>query len=150
MKKTRRILTVVLVFALAFMLISGTDRKERVVSRFQGDHAQFELAARQVLEQGSSRGVACPEGVRSIQLYMGTYPDAPTVEFLFGSGGFGSETSYWGLNYVAGDRMVGFQGVRSVHWRQEGQGTLFYEPEGDNICYVERLEPCWFYFEMKF
>ena len=45
---------------------------------------------------------------------------------------------------------MGFQGLDvagAVPW---GDGWLWKEERGDNRCYVERLAPNWYYYEMRF
>ena len=125
-------------------------KQGRTAAAFAHSRLQFEQAALQVLEQGSSQGVECPKGVRSVQLWTGSDGRKTVVEFLCGAGGWGSSTKYWGVNYVVNDVPVGFQGVGMECWKKEGSGTRFYEAEGDNTCYVERLEKNWYYFDMKF
>ena len=148
MKKRRFVW--LLSLALATLLVAWGGKQERTAAAFAHSRLQFEQAALQVLQQGSAQGVKCPKGVRSITLWGGSDGREPTVEFLFGAGGWGSNTRYWGVNYVGNDIPVGFQAVRMEYWRKEGSGTRFYEVESDNTCYVERLEQNWFYFEMEF
>ena len=133
----------------AAMLHLGNGRSQ-AVRAFERDREAFEAAARQALEYGSGTAAACPKGVREVNLYLGSYPYEPTVEFLMGSSGFGSQTRYWGINYVESGRILGFLGTRMEYWKEQGSGTLFYEVEGDNTCYVEPLDESWFYFEMEF
>ena len=107
----------------------------------------FQNAAHQVMEQEGDTGVPHPVGVTDI-----SYCDyhTPIVEFQFGGWGIGSATSYWGINFVPSGELVGFQGSRYEYWRPERSGTLFYEAEGDNTCYVESLGNGWYYFEARF
>lgn len=135
---------------LAGVLFVCGGKQGRTAAAFAHSRLQFEQAALQVLEQGSTQGVECPKGVRSVQLWTGSDGRETVVEFLCGAGGWGSSTKYWGVNYVVNDVPVGFQGFRTEYWKKEGSGTRFYEAEGDNTCYVERLEKNWYYFDMKF
>ena len=147
----RRYRFVLLIFlALAGVLFLCTGKQGRTEAVFARSRLQFERAAQQVLEQGSTQGVQCPKGVQSVQLWRGSDGGETVVEFLCGAGGWGSSTRYWGINYVVNDVPVGFQGFRTEYWKKEGSGTRFYEVEGDNTCYVERLEKNWYYFDMKF
>ena len=73
------------------------------------------------------------------------------VEFCMGDAGLGSSTVYWGVNYVpSNSSFVGFQGQQWDYWKAQGEGRLYYDPEGDNTCYVRKLAECWYYYEMKF
>lgn len=47
------------------------------------------------------------------------------------------------------DRPVGFQGLDMAGAIPSGNGWL-WEEAGDNRCYVERLAPGWYYYEMRF
>jgi len=136
--------------ALSGVMLQLGNGRSQAVRAFERDREAFEAAARQALEYGSGTAAACPKGVREVNLYLGSYPYEPTVEFLMGSSGFGSQTRYWGINYVESGRMLGFLGTRMEYWKEQGSGTLFYEVEGDNTCYVEPLDESWFYFEMEF
>ena len=136
--------------ALVGVLFVCGEKQGRTAAAFAHSRLQFEQAALRVLEQGSTQGVECPKGVRSVQLWTGPDGRENVVEFLCGAGGWGSSTRYWGVNYVVKDVPVGFQGIRMEYWEKEGSGTRFYEAEGDNTCYVERLEKNWYYFDMKF
>ena len=124
------------------------DRETRVFRQFVSDRAEMETIALRVLEQGNTDGVVPPEGWRGVDLHTS---GITTVEFEKGSFGFGSGTSYWGVNYVPSDsNMVGFHGQKWDHWKAQGEGRLYYDPEGDNTCYVRKLDECWYYYEMKF
>jgi len=135
--------------ALSGAMLQLGNGRSQAVRNFEREREAFEWAARQTLEYGSGTAY-CPKGVREVNLYLGSYPYEPTVEFLMGSSGFGSQTRYWGINYVESGRLAGFQGNRMEYWKEQGNGTLFYEVEGDNTCYVEPLDEGWFYFEMEF
>lgn len=132
---------------LLVLLFCFSDRQGLVLSIYECQKADFQDAARQVLEQGNSAGVSCPVGVTEVS-YCSYH--IPVVEFQFGSWGIGSATSYWGVNYVPSGQLVGYQGIPMEHWRTEGNGTLFYEAEGDNTCYVEPLGEGWYYYDMHF
>lgn len=145
-KKWCFLLAAVLAVALGISLLGGPGRN-RALRSFEQNRPAFEAAARQVRETGDTKEIACPPGVRSLDYWD---DDTPTVEFLMGSWGLGSQTCYWGVNYVEADKMVGFQGQRWEYWKEDGAGRMFYEVEGDNHCYIQRLAPCWYYFEMYF
>lgn len=72
------------------------------------------------------------------------------VCFGYGGWGFGSSTRYWGVTYVPGDYPVGFQGTDLTGAVRSGDGWLWSEKQGDNRCYVQRLAPCWYSYNMKF
>lgn len=135
---------------LAGLLAACGRNYGRTAAVFAHSRLQFEQAARQVLEQGSTQGVEYPKGVQAIQFWNGSDGRETTVEFLCGAGGCGGGTRYWGVNYVVNDLPVGFQAFQTEYWNKEGSGTRFYEAEGNNTCYVERLEKGWYYYEMEF
>ena len=137
------------VILLAGWRLGGEGHQARVMARFQADHPALEELALTVLEQGSEKNIPIPNGWKGIKLY-GDCSGAQVVEFSFGCSGFGSATAYWGVNYVPDDRPLGFQGNAWDYWKARGEGRLYYEPEGDNTCYVQRLAPCWYYYEARF
>ncbi len=92
-------------------------QKDSAVRSFEQNRPDFEAAARQVMESGETKEIACPPGVLSLDYWS---DDTPTVEFLLGSWGLGSQTCYWGANYVETDKMVGFQGQRREYWKKDG------------------------------
>lgn len=127
-------------------LRAAADPYLRTTERFERDRADLETAAQKVLARGSADEIKLPDGWTVRYFDSGVQ----VVEFEFGSWGMGSSTSYWGLNYVPSDEPVGFQGISMDHWKREGTGRLWCEPEGDNRCYVERLASCWYYYKMDF
>ena len=132
---------IVLMMALAFQ----PTREEQARELFVRDRAALEEMAQQVLK---GETVLPPKPWKNVVLYDRSIR---TVEFELGSAGFGSETSYWGINYVpSNSHMVGFQGQQWDYWKAHKNGRLYYDPEGDNTCYVVRLDECWYYYEMKF
>ena len=140
--------------AAAVILWSGwrlgeTNPQARVTVRFEADRPALEELARLALEQDSTEDLIPPNGWKGIELY-GEHSGIRVVEFSFGGSGFGSSTAYWGVNYVPDDRPLGFQGDAWDYWKAQGEGRLYYEPEGDNTCYVQRLAPCWYYYEARF
>lgn len=141
-----------LLMALALVIGWGalqSSPQEQVTARFLRDRGPLEAAAHQVLEQWSAEGVSVPVGWKSVTLHDHNR-ELVTVEFAFGGSGFGSETAYWGVNYVPAGVVLGFQGHRWDYWKGRGAGRLYYDPEGDNTCYVEELAPCWYYYEIRF
>jgi len=136
----------VALFALCALL--SPDREEQARARFWADREQLQTAAQEILVLGSAEGVQLPAGWDGAELYR---DGVHTVEFSLGSGGFGSETVYWGINYVpSNSSFVGFQGQQWDYWKSQGDGRLYYDPEGDNTCYVKALDECWYYYEMRF
>lgn len=136
---------VFVVIAVLFALQPG--RESRTTAQFEADRAVLEEMAKQVLVQGTARDMEVPAPWLGVELYAN---GIHTVEFAMGGSGLGSETTYWGVNYVPSDSMVGFQGIRWDYWKQDGDGRMYYEPEGDNTCYVKKLDECWYYYEMNF
>ena len=136
----------VALFTLALVLSPGPE--ERTAAKFQADRAELERAAQEILALGSAEGVEIPGGWIEAALYRN---GVHTVEFELGSGGFASQTVYWGVNYVpSNSSFVGFQGQRWDDWKPQGDGRLYYDPEGDNTCYVKLLDEYWYYYEMRF
>ena len=151
-RKGKRCLWVLL--AAAAILLAGwhmgrESPQDRVTARFEADRPALEKLALLALEQGNTEELTPPKDWKGIMLY-GKYADTPVVEFSFGGSGLGSSTAYWGVNYVPNDRPLGFQGDAWDYWKAQGEGRLYYEPEGDNTCYVQRLAPCWYYYEAHF
>lgn len=139
-----------LLILVAGLLLFGVSRKapqEQIVARFETDRGALESVARQVLERGSAAGVQPPAGWRAVALY---HSRGPVVEFTYSAFGMGSASTYRGINYSLEDELVGIQGTHWEYWKGKGNGRLFYEPESDNTCYVEKLAPCWYYFEARF
>ena len=141
----KRMMTGAVICLIFFALLFHRPGVVRFVYACQKEN--FQNAAQQVLEQEDEAGVPCPLGVTEVS-YCSYH--TPIVEFAFGGWGLGSETSYWGLNYVPSGQLVGYQGRCMECWRAEKEGTLFYEAEGDNTCYVEPLGDGWYYFEASF
>ena len=125
----------------------GPDRETKTTQQFTADRAELEAITLQVLEQGSTDGITPPDGWRCVELHT---RNRTTVEFEKGGAGMGSETVDWGVHYVPDDSVVDFQGRQWDYWKAQGEGRLYYEPEGDNTCYVRKLDECWYYYEMKF
>ena len=90
-------------------------------------------------------------GVRNVNVWPkeGT-EDVELADFTTGAWGLGSSTRYWGVTYIPGDYPVGFQGTSLTGAVRSGEGWLWTEKQGDNRCYVQRLAPCWYYYDMKF
>ena len=143
MKKRIWIVAVLcLVFSTLFLNRQGTARLAYVTQK-----ENFQNAAQQILEQEDAEGVRRPQGVRDVSYCS---RNTPVVEFELGGWGMGSATSYWGVRYVPSGELVGTQGSCMDGCRTQGKGTLFYEAEGDNTCYVEPLGGNWYYYEERF
>ena len=137
---------VVILVAVAFALTPSHE--SRTMEYFEEHREILEELALLTLEQGSAEGIVPPSPWRGVELHRS---GIHTVEFDMGGSGLGSSTTYWGVNYIPSDStMVGFQGRRWDHWKEQGEGRLYYDPEGDNTCYVRKLDECWYYYEMKF
>lgn len=117
------------------------DQKSRVERQFYADLEQLTQVAEQVLAGEKENA---PAGWQDVCRFD------DVVSFEYGGWGLGSSTRYWGVNYVADNRLVGFQGVPMEGAVPDGEGWLWEQDGGDNRCYVEQLAPCWYYFEMKF
>lgn len=140
---------------LALVLIAASfsplpGREMRTIKQFETDRAALEQLALQVLEQGSTSEIEAPDHWREVQLNRG---ECPSVEFSFGGRGLGSETTYWGVNYVPCDHTMYMKYFHDMGWETREKTetvTIFFEPEGDNTCYVKKLDDCWYYYEMNF
>ena len=109
---------------------------------------EFDRAAAELL---AGNGPAeLPRGVTEVTLYPAGEGRVQTVEFLCGGWGVGPSTSYWGISHVPSDVLTGFQGAALSGWEPWDGGWLWREAGGDNRCFVRRLEPGWFCFEMRF
>ena len=109
-------------------LAAGDPPAERAEALFRAGREEFDRAAAELL---AGNGPAeLPRGVTEVTLYPAGEGRVQTVEFLCGGWGVGPSTSYWGISHVPG-----------WLWREAG---------GDNRCFVRRLEPGWFCFEMRF
>ena len=148
MKRWNWIVALLLIALPVLWFRSLPSWEERTVAQFEEDRAVLEELAQQILEQDSTEGIVLPTPWYSVDLYK---KGIVVVDFHLGSGGFASETVYCGVNYVPDDsNTVGFQGRQWDYWKPQGDGRLYYDPEGDNTCYVRKLAPCWYYYEMKF
>ena len=108
-------------------------------------------ASRAAAELLAGNGPAeLPRGVTEVTLYPAGEGRVQTVEFLCGGWGVGPSTSYWGISHVPSDVLTGFQGAALSGWEPWDGGWLWREAGGDNRCFVRRLEPGWFCFEMRF
>ena len=149
--KKRRLLWAVPPLALILVMacfVLVPDRESRTVKQFEAHREILEELAVLALEQGGAENIVPPAPWQSVALYNS---GVTTVEFSMGGSGLGSSTSYWGVNYVpSNSRMVGFQGQQWDYWKEHKNGRLYYDPEGDNTCYVRKLDECWYYYEMKF
>ena len=56
----------------------------------------------------------------------------------------------WGIQYVPSGERLGFQGSRLEGWISDGDGWRWEESGGDNRCYIQELDECWYYYEMEF
>lgn len=148
--KKRRLLWMIppllVIFVMAGLALRP-DRESQTAAQFEAHREILEELAMLALEQGDADGITPPAPWRSVELYA---KGIPNVEFDLGSGGFASQTVYWGVNYVPSDNMVGYQGLQWDYWKAQGEGRLYYDPEGDNTCYVRKLDECWYYYEMSF
>ena len=115
---------------------------------FRAGREEFDRAAAELL---AGNGPAeLPRGVTEVTLYPAGEGRVQTVEFLCGGWGVGLSTSYWGISHVPSDVLTGFQGAALSGWEPWDGGWLWREAGGDNRCFVRRLEPGWFCFEMRF
>ena len=121
--------------------------REHAIGVFAQDREILRQLAWQVLEEGSAEGIPVPEGWQSVSLWTQGHT---VVQFALKGSGFASQTAYRGINYVPEDILVDFQGEHWDYWKPKGTGRLYYDPEGDNTCYVERIAPCWYYYEAEF
>lgn len=119
----------------------GLDKKSRVERQFHADLEELTQTAELVL---AGQEAEVPSKWRDVSRFD------DVVCFDYGGWGLGPSTRYWGVNYVADDRLAGFQGMSLDGAVPDGEGWLWEEDSGDNRCYVERLAPCWYYFEMNF
>ena len=119
----------------------GRDPQARVEARFAADLPQLAQTAQALLVGEAAEP---PAGWTGADVY------GEAVCFDAGVWGFGSSISYWGVAYVPSDCPVGFQGLDMAGAAPLGEGWLWEEKDGDNRCYVERLAPCWHYYEMRF
>lgn len=140
---------------LALILVMASfvprpDRESRTTQQFEAHRAVLEELAVLALEQGSAEGIEPPTPWRDVEIHRG---ECPCVEFSFGSGGFASETTYWGVNYVPCGHTMHMRSFYGMGWEtreRNGDETVYFEPEGDNTCYVKKLDDCWYYYEMSF
>lgn len=135
---------------IASCFAARPGRENQTVKQFEADRATLEQLALQVLERGSASEIEAPDHWREVQLNRG---ECPSVEFSFGGSGLGSETTYWGVNYVPCDHTMYMKHFHDMGWETQEKTetvTVFFETEGDNTCYVKKLDECWYYYEMSF
>ena len=139
---------VLILVVTAFVLQPG--REDRTVEQFEADRLVLEELAENALEQGSAADIEVP--AKWLRVFMNR-GECPSVEFQFRSSGFSSETTYWGVTYVPCDHTMYMKYFRDLGWETQEKtetGIVFFEPEGDNTCYVKKLDDCWYYYEMSF
>ena len=129
-------------FAIGFKCEPADEGMEPLRMEFLGSMAAELLAGNGLAE--------LPRGVTEVTLYPAGEGRVQTVEFLCGGWGVGPSTSYWGISHVPSDVLTGFQGAALSGWEPWDGGWLWREAGGDNRCFVRRLEPGWFCFEMRF
>ena len=146
----RRITWGVILLLVAGVLIwcaGQSSHEAQAKAQFQADRIQMEEVALWILERGSAEGTQPPTGWRYVRYYT---QKIPVVDFALGGSGFGSQTAYWGVQYVPDDKPVGFQGEYWDYWKAKDGGRVYYDPEGDNRCYVKKLDTNWYYYEARF
>ena len=129
-------------------LAAGDPPAERAEALFQAGREEFDRAAEELLARNGPAEL--PRGVMEVTLYPAGEGRVQTVEFLCGGWGVGPSTSYWGISHVPSDVLTGFQGAALSGWEPWDGGWLWREAGGGNRCFVRRLEPGWFCFEMRF
>jgi len=143
----KRMAIPLLLLAVVLWGLGQRSPQEEVTDHFLAERERLEGIALRVLAGEEPSQMDLPGDWRSVTLHD---HGPETVEFSFGGSGLGSSTAYWGVNYVPSGVAVGFQGEWWDYWRAQGKGRLYYDPEGDNTCYVERLDTCWYYYEARF
>ncbi len=143
MKKRAFIAAALCALALCTGLLAAGQRspQSQVEQQFEADLPQLTQAAQALL---AGEPAQIPHGWTGAEVF------GDVVCFDYGGRGFGSSTAYWGVSYVPGDYPVGFQGTYLTGAVQSGEGWLWAETQGDNRCYVQRLAPCWYYYNMTF
>lgn len=143
MKKRTFIAPVLCTLALCTGLLVAGQRspQPQVTQQLEANLPQLTQAAQALL---AGEPAQIPQGWTGAEVF------GDVVCFDYGGWGFGSSTRYWGVTYVPGDYPVGFQGISLTGAVPSGEGWLWTEPRGDNRCYVQRLAPCWYYYDMKF
>lgn len=150
MKKLVYVLPVAVFILIAAMFGRQPGREERTIQQFETDRTVLEELAEHILEQGSAMEAEVPTPWQKVFLNQG---ECPSVEIQFRSSGFSSETMYWGVTYVPCGHTMYMKRFHDMCWETRENtetGILFFEPEGDNTCYVKKLDECWYYYEMKF
>ena len=143
----KRMAIPLLLLAVVLWGLGQRSPQEEVTDHFLAERERLEGIALRVLAGEEPSQMDLPGDWRSVTLHD---HGPETVEFSFGGSGLGSSTAYWGVNYVPSGVEVCFQGSRWDYWKDQGKGRLYYDPEGDNTCYVERLDTCWYYYETRF
>lgn len=78
------------------------------------------------------------------------------IDFSCGGDGFGPETTYWGFYYSEQYNMTAIWGPLPAGqmFQKSGSGYLWkeswYDPKGDDSCYVERIGDTFYFYEMSF
>lgn len=130
-----------LALCIGFLVAGQRSIQSQVEQQFKADLPQLTQAAQALL---AGEPAQIPHGWTEAELF------GDVVCFDYGGWGLGSSTRYWGVTYVPGDYPVGFQGTSLTGAVRSGEGWLWTEKQGDNRCYVQRLAPCWYYYDMKF
>lgn len=128
-------------------LAAGDPPAERAEALFQAGREEFDRAAEELLARNGPAEL--PRGVMEVTLYPAGEGRVQTVEFLCGGWGVGPPPAIGG-SACALRRPDRLPGGGAVGWEPWDGGWLWREAGGDNRCFVRRLEPGWFCFEMRF
>lgn len=130
------------VVGAALFAAQSRSSKNAIFQRVQEHHRAYAEIAEQALVLGKLPK-KLPRGVERIRPWRGVQ-----VDFLCRCWGLGSAGVYQGFYYSADNVIRTFQGEEKA-FTPQGRGYAWQEPNGDNRCYVERIENHWYYFEMR-
>lgn len=135
----------VMLLVAAAAYVTSESSQEDVLKCWKENKKSCMKIAEELLNNGSvEEQEEMPKGIKEANLW-----NHRQVDFTCYYKGFGSTAKVKGFYYSKDDEARGYQGA-SLTFEKEGRGLKWTQEEGDNWCYVEKLEDNWYYFEVSF
>jgi len=143
MKKKKRILIVALILVVAAIgILSNPKVRTNLFVRLY--HEQIEEGLR--VNAGVPADDVVIFGYESVNTWEGEHS---MTEFLIGSFGFGSGSTYYGCYYSPDDVPLAFHNT-DVELTQDGHEYWEWQADGDNHGSTSKIMDYWYYFEAEF
>ncbi len=142
LKKGMLIVAVLLVVGIVAFpsILNDLPSKKRVFALVNENHA---LLWEAIWTNEYEKALAI-KGIQNVHVY----DDA--IEFYCGGSGMGSQTRYRGFYYSADNTLSGLDFCRESGLSREEKGFSYYEKDGDNSYYTEKIRDNFFYYEAQF